>query len=552
MFKKLLFSLFFALPLIWASAQNNVGIGTTNPVSKLDVRGNGIGYDLLNVSNDKSAPLDSILVLSDKGYMGLGTTIVGNYRLVAEGRPSAFSPQIEIWQGNPNSPAAFMLGDINDLGAPPNNGVLNLYFNNGKTMILPAQGPSYLNGGNVGIGIGVGAVVPNESLHLGGALVLGQTTASTPLAGTIHWSGAGGNFMGYDGTTWKALDIQQDGDWAIIPGVAGAPVLYTIAPCPAAVAAAGYVPGIPLNQYAHLFVSNVGPPPPGILGHQILMEDASGNLNSSQGFMISNYLGSGQNITFSQGLFNADLSFKICNGPVLTATAQSDNITMARFSFNGIVDLSNQSRVRAYQADMSGAINQLIPPGAWTPVNFNQVQPLPMGYDEHNEFTPAPSVNTAVPPEQAFFTAIQAGYYQVNARCEFNTENYEPDDLYPGYPGGPVMVNADSYVSIAIYTGPGPGQTSMYAQGNNLQIGYQYTYQLYQPLSIPGPPYYLFELLVMSEIAQLKNNNAPNVSDVVYLNQGEVISIWVFHTAATPMNLIQGAHKLYVSIHKVS
>jgi hypothetical protein len=326
------------------------------------------------------------------------------------------------------------------------------------------------------------------------------------------------------------------------------------------VAAPGYVPGIPLNQYANLFVSNFGPPPPGQLGHQLLLEDATGNFNSSQGFMISNYQGiGGQNVTFSQGLFNADRSFKVCNGPVLTATAQSDNITMVRFTSvapglmgNGIVDLPNQSRVRVYQSDPTGMNFQLIPPATWTPVNFNVNQPLPDGYDEHNEFILAPSVNAAVPPEQAFFTALQAGYYQVNARCEFNTEFYEPDDLYPGWPGGAVMVNPDSYVSIAIYRGPAPGQTSPYAQGNNLQIGYQYVYQYLQPIYIPFPPYWEFQQMVMNEIAKLKNNNAPNVSDVVYLNQGEIISIWVFHTASTPMNLIQGKSKLYLSIHKIS
>jgi len=117
------------------------------------------------------------------------------------------------------------------------------------------------------------------------------------------------------------------------------------------------------------------------------------------------------------------------------------------------------------------------------------------------------------PPVNAFFMASKEGYYQVNARVEFNT------DYSQQY--GPVGIGPNSYVSIAIYVGG-----NQYALGNNLQIG------------CPAGP--------------LHFNNAPNVSDVVYLMPQQMISIWVFHTANTPMDLNQGAAKVYVSIHKVS
>lgn len=188
---------------------------------------------------------------------------------------------------------------------------------------------------------------------------------------------------------------------------------------------------------------------------------------------------------------------------------------MIRANMGGIIDLPNQSRVRAYQMDPSGFI-QAIPPNIWVPINFTNVSPLPSGYDEQSEFAVAAAANVAVPPEQAYFTALIEGYYQVNARCEFQ---YSQE------------VNPGSYVSIAIYSGPAPGATIPYAVGNNLQIGI---------IGQAGEPY------------QLIHNNAPNVSDVVYLMAGQIISIWVFQSSLAPMNLLQGHDKCYVSIHKVS
>ncbi len=220
-------------------------------------------------------------------------------------------------------------------------------------------------------------------------------------------------------------------------------------------------------------------------------------------------------IDYSVGLFGGDGTYKVCFGSLLTPTAQSDNTTMLRANPMGIIDLPNQSRVRAYQLSLNGFI-QVIPPFVWTPVNFTNDAPLPTGYDEQNEFTVAPA-NAGWPPEQAFFTAAVEGYYQVNARCEF--------EVYSS------VVMPGSYVSIAIWTGPAPGATASYAIGNNLQIS------TFGPMGEPFP---------------LEWNNAPNVSDVVYLMQGQVISIWVYHTAVMPLNLIQGHDKCYVSIHKVS
>jgi len=180
------------------------------------------------------------------------------------------------------------------------------------------------------------------------------------------------------------------------------------------------------------------------------------------------------------------------------------------------VDLDMQSKVRAYQVDPAV---QIIPPSVWTPVNFTDDSPLPVGWDGMSEFTVAPGAGAAVPPEMAYFTASETGYYQVNARCEFQV------------PNTPGSITPTSFVAIAIWQGPTPGTTVSYAVGNHLQIGTM------------GPDFQPVPLLF---------NNAPNVSDVVYLLAGEVISIRVWQSALVPLMLVQGSDRLYVSIHRVS
>jgi hypothetical protein len=364
-------------------------------------------------------------------------------------------------------------------------------------------------GGNVGLGFNN----PLEKLDVNGAVRIGSTTTNN--AGTIQFNGV--NFMGYDGVSWLQLDnLVSPPTWLIFPNPApgtGNPQLYPANP-PASITNA--LPGMPNSGG---WIHAVDAPAPGLYPHQLMLESMTGPggaLGASQLFRISN----GFNppfIDFSMGIFSGDGTFKLTNVPNLFPTTHSDNISMLRVFPNGIVDLPNQSRVRAYQVDPNG-FNQMIPPNLWVPVNFTMDAPPSQGYDEQNEFIVVPNANLTVPPEISFFVAFQEGYYQVNARVEFVPEVSQE--------GGPVSVNPMSYVSIAIYTGPGPGATLMYSQGNNLQIGMP-----------AGPMFY---------------NNAPNVSDVVYLMPGQIISIWVFQSANTPMDLMQGPNKTYVSIHKVS
>jgi hypothetical protein len=169
---------------------------------------------------------------------------------------------------------------------------------------------------------------------------------------------------------------------------------------------------------------------------------------------------------------------------------------------------------------------QLIFPLVWTPINFDADAALNQGWDEHSEFTTAPK-NVPAPPPNAFFTATNEGYYQVNARTRFNVDYWEE----PGGGGG-VIVNPNSYVVIAIWIDDLSGSGfQLHALGNQLQIA---------------------EWMGMDILGKLLENSAPNVADVVYLGVGHMVAIYVWHNAVTPMNLFPGNAETYVSIHKDS
>ena len=218
-----------------------------------------------------------------------------------------------------------------------------------------------------------------------------------------------------------------------------------------------------------------------------LMIVQSGTGDASQRYFLSG----GQSV--SSGINNLDNdNFEISNTTALASTgAYTDANKMLRVHTEagsvGIIDLNHQSRARGYLNIVTSISNNL-----WTTIPFDNEN-----YDSQNEF------NTVTYE----FTALEDGYYQVNARTEF--------DLIAAVSNG-------SYLSISIYV-----NGALYSEGNNLQVKDD------------------------NGNASI-NNNAPNVSDVVPLTAGQTISIRVFQNTGNSQDIKVGSSKTYVSIHKLS
>lgn len=537
MFQKILLTVSLLLLVIIAAGQNDVGIGTSSPAARLDVQGNGIGYDVLMVANDKDAVPDSILILSKRGHLAIGVVDPGTYKISAVGSPSAFAPQIEVWDGDPLNPAAKMLADINDMGGA--NGVFGLYLAGAKKLELRAAGASYFDGP-----VGFGIAAPQEKLHLApldGAIVLGSYVSplGAEVAGTIEFNGT--QFVGWTGPgTWVDLDVQSqpDNDWLIGVNSTGSSELTPFI-FPSSLSLAS--PANP-NSFALTWLTDLASP--GMYPIQLMLETDAQNALPYDAAMIfrrSDWSVASPPAVLSEywmGIYNSDNSFMVSNASPIAPAAQADNVTMIRSAPTGIVGMMNQSRVRASVVLIDWNSWQLIPAAVWTPVNYTNDGtagwPGPVNWDQQNEFTVALSPGTTTPPVNSFFTATEEGYYQVNARCEF-----EPDEYVVGGISNPVYMRPNAYVSIAIYINTGPAGWVRHSIGNNLQI----TNNL--QLTSPPPAY-------PDATGTMTNNNAPNVSDVIYLQPGWMISIWVFQWSYTPMMLRTGDDVHYVSIHKSS
>lgn len=83
-----------------------------------------------------------------------------------------------------------------------NNAIINtvgdgrLYFQHENTTRM-----SITEEGKVGIGF----LNPTEHLDVNGAIKMGNTTNSSPVAGTIRWNETSNDFEGFDGNMWKSL-----------------------------------------------------------------------------------------------------------------------------------------------------------------------------------------------------------------------------------------------------------------------------------------------------------------------------------------------------------
>ena len=366
-----------------------------------------------------------------------------------------------------------------------------------------------------------------------------STAPASPTAGLMYYNTSTGSYWFYNGTNWREIGYEQF--WARFSPTQ----VYTTD----VMASYGFGTITP-NFQVHIN-------DPGLLGGgsmlpQLMIENSVPNMygpgHISIGFI--------DNVPFIPNPFVLGVdranpfeigTFKLQATSQLMTAWQGDQLTIFRGFPNGIVDLNNQSRARAWQNSnphlpVASPYGQPIAPGVWTPVFFDQTS-----YDQHAEFArlACPPVPASGGPAGAFFKATQEGYYQVDARVDFAWKEYMVNDL-PEILDIPTLPIPGGYVSIAIVLTDAAGNTTMYAQGNKLQ-GHSY----YDPQGEAIP----------------QNGLAPNVSDVVYCGVGDRIEIWVWqsvHTAPIPLRVlltppddaglapVPAPTQVYVTVHKVS
>ena len=103
------------LLLLYVVIYAQIGIGTTTPIAKFHIKGLGhTPTNVFQVDNDIVNPLDSVFVVSPKGYVGIGVPnpleklhVNGNIRfdgaLMPNGNPGT-SGQVLVSKGTANSP----------------------------------------------------------------------------------------------------------------------------------------------------------------------------------------------------------------------------------------------------------------------------------------------------------------------------------------------------------------------------------------------------------------------------------------------------------------
>ncbi len=218
--------------------------------------------------------------------------------------------------------------------------------------------------------------------------------------------------------------------------------------------------------------------------------EQSGTGDASQRYSL---LG-GQSV--STGINNGDNdNYEISNNTTLASTGNySDANKMLRIHTEsgsiGIIDFNHQSRARAYLSSVTSVTSGTV---TWTTVPFDT-----KNYDSQSEY------NTGTYD----FTALKDGYYQVNARTEFEIT------------GSP---SNGSVITIGIFV-----NGALYSQGNILQVAENF------------------------DNGFLLYNCAPVVCDVVPLTAGQTVSIRVYQDTGASQNIKSGTTKTYFSIHKMS
>ena len=210
------------------TSDGNVGIGTSSPAQKLEID----GFILLQ-NNDEIRFKDSggtertAIELDASNDLNIGTSAGGNLKFI---NGSSYTERMRI-----NSDGNVLIGTTSDSGGKvqakvgandtyayyianssgsnrgglyidsSGNTQLKLRTGSGDMVSLKADGNSYFNGGNVGIG----TATPQSKADINGTLrVIGQATPSGGAGLEIGYSGAGKlRSIDRDTTTYKLLDF---------------------------------------------------------------------------------------------------------------------------------------------------------------------------------------------------------------------------------------------------------------------------------------------------------------------------------------------------------
>ncbi|MCK9421399.1 MAG: hypothetical protein M0Q38_02260 [Bacteroidales bacterium] len=327
----------------------------------------------------------------------------------------------------------------------------------------------------------------------------------TPAEGLMVYDKTGKTMYFYDATNWQEMQFERL--WSRITASSKTYLNNTTD-------SVGIGTNNPVFRL-HLWDNNITNVKPVIQIEQTGTGDASLGLNLNVG------LGSGN---YAIGLDQSHNTFKICDSAGLTGNTYSNPRTMMTISRAnpGITHINHQSRARAFLHGINFAgpiMGQPVPWNLWYAVSFDLIT-----WDEQLEYVagivqpliPPPPLN----PTPGKFITKEEGYYQINARTEFISWEYQ-------------QTTTPSYVSMAIYV-----NGFAVAYGNKLNI-----------FDVGG--------------ARNADNDAPVVCDVIHLNPGDVVEIYVFQNFSNPQAWILGADFgaippkqpgacTYVSIHKVS
>lgn len=175
----------------------NLGVGTTNPGAKLDVRNSGT-EDILNLFDGSI----EVLTVIDGGRVGIGTTSPssGNKLHIYE---SSGANDVNVLVEASHT-ARHALINIKNASKEWKLGLFgpSLDFLITTTAGWPYGGLVLDPGTDNVVRMGVGTSSPVEKLEVNGAIKIGTTSNSN--AGTIKYEN--GHFYGYNGSSWVQLD----------------------------------------------------------------------------------------------------------------------------------------------------------------------------------------------------------------------------------------------------------------------------------------------------------------------------------------------------------